>query len=78
MKYQRQLLQNINFDNQKESAYTISKYGQLIAKEELEIRLINELIDNLGEFKYKETISNNIPNNIQEKYHRFMEIVNVK
>jgi len=72
------ILQNINFDNQKESAYTISKYGQLLAKEELEVMLIDELIDDLEEYKYKKNISNTISDNIKNKYHRFMEIVNVK
>ena len=71
-------LKNIDFDNQKESAYTISKYGNLLIKDDRETRLFEELNNSLEEFKYKKEISQTISNDIKVKYDIFMETLNVK
>jgi hypothetical protein len=79
------ILQNIDFNNQKETAYCISKYGQLLIKDEQQIKLfkelnasLEELNASLEEFKYKKEISQSIPNSIKLQYNKFMEILNVK
>ncbi len=73
-----QKIKNINFNNQKEAAYTISKYGQLLDKDERENRLFQELNNSLTEFKYKKEISQDISNDIKAQYDIFMETLNVK
>jgi hypothetical protein len=72
------ILKNINFDNQKQAAYSISKYGNLLIKDEKETRLFKELNDSLEEFKYKKEISKTIPQNIKAHYEIFIEALNVK
>jgi len=47
------ILKNIDLKNQKKSAYTISKYGRLLVKDERQQRLFEELHHSLEEFKYK-------------------------
>ena len=72
------ILKNINLKNQKESAYTISKYGRLLVKEERQQRLFDELHHSLEEFKYKKTIEKEIPNTIKLKYETFLESLDVR
>ena len=72
------ILKNINFNNQKETAYTISKYGNFMIKDERDMMLFEDLNNSLEEFKYKKDISNDISNEIKTKYDIFMETLNVK
>jgi len=71
------ILKNIDLSNQKNSAYTISKYGRLLAKEERQKRLFEELHNSLEEFKYKKTIDKKIPNTIKLQYETFLESLDV-
>ncbi|MEA2017102.1 MAG: hypothetical protein U9N59_01530 [Campylobacterota bacterium] len=71
-------LKDIDFNNQKETAYTISKYGNLLIKDERETRIFEELNSSLEEFKYKKKISTNISNDIKAQYDNFIEMLNVK
>ncbi len=72
------VLKNINFNNQKEAAYSISKYGNLIIKDERGAMLFEDLNNSLEEFKYRKEVSKTIPNNIKAQYDIFMETLNVK
>lgn len=71
------VLKNINLEDQKRSAYTISKYGPLLVKEERQQRLFEELNYNLEEFKYKKIIEKKIPNSIKLQYETFLESLDV-
>lgn len=70
-------LQNINFQNQKEAAYLISKYGRLLAHDERQKRLLDELIVDTSEYKYKKEITQKIPQEIKVKFDTFMESIDV-
>ena len=72
------ILKKIDFNNQKQAAYTISKYGDLLIKDERELMLFEELNHSLEEFKYKKEISKTIPNDMKAKFDLFMETLNVK
>lgn len=71
-------LQHINFENSKQSAYLISKYGKLLVKEERQIRLFEELNEELEVYKYKKEITIQISEKIKTKFHIFMESLDVK
>jgi len=71
------ILKNIEFSNQKNAAYTISKYGRLLVKEERETRLFEELHHELEQFKYRKNISQEIPNSIKVKYETFLDSLDV-
>jgi len=72
------ILKDIDFSNQKQSAYTISKYGRLLIKDDRQKILIEDLINELEEFKYKKEITKNIPNHIKAKYETFLESLDVR
>jgi len=71
-------LQNIDLKDTKNAAYAISKYGQLLAKDEREIRLIEELNEELFPYKYKKSINEQLSPNIQNKYRIFLETLDVR
>lgn len=72
------ILKNVDLSEQKSSAYTISKYGRLLVKEERQQRLFEELHHSLEEFKYKKTIDKEIPNTIKLQYETFLESLDVR
>lgn len=71
-------LKRIDFKELKESSYNISKYGRVLAKDERQKRLIEELHNSLEQFKYKKTIPNTIPINIKQQFETFMESLDVR
>ena len=71
------ILKNIDFENQKQTDYTISKYGRVLAKEDRQIRLFEELNYSLEPFKYKKDIQEKIPQTIRLKYETFLESLDV-
>ena len=72
-----EILQNIDFKNTKKTAYDISKYGRLLAKDEREKRLILELVELLSIYKYKKETKSTISNEIKTKFQIFMESIDV-
>jgi hypothetical protein len=70
-------LKNINFDDPKHSAYTISKYGFLLAKEQRQKDLLAELNQNLEQYKYKKNPPNSIDKKTQALYETFLESIDV-
>lgn len=71
-------LQNIDLKDSKNAAYTISKYGQLLAKDERQIRLIEELNEELSCYKYKKDITEELTPNIKNRYRIFLETLDVR
>jgi hypothetical protein len=71
-------LQNLDFNNAKETAYSISKYGRLLASDERQKRLVEELSDALEAYKYKKEIPSEITVDIQAKFRIFMESLDVR
>lgn len=70
------ILKEIDFDDSKKSAYTLSKYARLLAINDREKKLANELIEELEKFKYKKNVGK-IDNHIKAKYSIFMEFLDV-
>ena len=70
------ILKNIDFDDSKKAAYIITKYSRLIANNDREKKLANELIEELEFFKYKKSV-NKIDKLTKAKYSTFMEILDV-
>lgn len=71
-----EILKNIDFSNSKKSAYTITKYSRLIASNEREKKLANELIESLEKYKYKKEIEN-IDDEIKAKFSVFLDSLDV-
>ena len=70
------ILEEIDYSDTKTSAYTISKYIRLLAKNERETILADELIELLQEYKYKKDVKQ-IDDNIKAKLSTFMDVVDV-
>ncbi len=51
-----EILENLNFDNSKHTAYQITKYGLLLAQNEREKQLYHDLILQLEIYKYKKDV----------------------
>ena len=70
------ILQNIEFKNPKEDAYTITKYLRLLIKNDREKILANELINELEDYKYKKEVPQ-ISNDIKNKLNTILGIIDV-
>ena len=71
-------LQNLDFNNLKKAAYDISKYGKYLAKEERQLRLIDELTNELAAYKYKKEIPSELTQEIKIKLNIFMDTLDVR
>lgn len=71
-----QTLKEVDLNNSKESAYTISKYIRLLATNEREKRLAEELIEELDKYKYKKNVEN-LSDDVKIVFARFMDLVDV-
>jgi hypothetical protein len=71
-----EILENIDFSNPKRSAYDITKYSRLLARNEREIRLCNDLIEDLEQYKYKKEVKD-IDKSIQAKFSNFLDVIDV-
>ena len=69
-------LENIDFKDPKQSAYIITKYARLLAKNEREQKIANELIEELEKYKYKKEVDT-IEEKTKAKLSTFMDIVDV-
>lgn len=72
-----EILRNVDFKNTKKTAYDISKYGRLLAKDERQKRLILELVELLSIYKYKKETKSKMSNDIETKFQIFMESIDV-
>jgi hypothetical protein len=71
-----QILKSINLEEAKTSAYTITKYSRLLARNDREKRICSELIEVLDEFKYKKEVKP-LSEEVKTLLERFMDIVDV-
>lgn len=67
------ILENLDMKTPKESAYTISKYGRILANNDRSKKLIEELHSVLEEYKYKKYVPESLPNSIKTKVDLFLE-----
>ena len=72
------ILNNIDFNNTKESSYLISRYGRLLAKTQREKRLIDDIHNDLEVYKYKKNIDKDISMDIKNQFSIFMDSLDVK
>jgi flagellar biosynthesis/type III secretory pathway M-ring protein FliF/YscJ len=70
------ILQTVDFVDSKKAAYAITKYSRLIALNEREKRLSDELIEELEKFKYKKNVEH-LNDVIKIKYSIFMDSLDV-
>ena len=70
------ILENIDFENPKEFAYTFTKYSKFLISNDREKKLANELIEELEKYKYKKVVEN-LDEEIKVKYKIFMESLDV-
>lgn len=70
------ILEELDLQNSKQSAYTISKYIRLLASNEREKRLANELIEELEIYKYKKEVES-FDDKVKIIFARFMDSVDV-
>ncbi len=70
------ILKDLDLNKAKESAYTITKYGRLLAHTQREEKLINELIEELEKYKYKKKVKS-LDDDIKIAFGRFMDSVDV-
>ncbi|MGB6329209.1 MAG: hypothetical protein WBF48_09780 [Halarcobacter sp.] len=70
------VLEELDLEDSKQSAYTISKYVRLLAKSEREKRLANELIEELEKYKYKKEVKS-LEDDVKIIFARFMDSVDV-
>ena len=69
-------LKNLDLTNTKNAAYEITKYARKLARNDREKKLLEELICDLEEYKYKKDVKK-FENNIKQKYEVFMENIDV-
>ncbi|WP_417326479.1 hypothetical protein [Halarcobacter sp.] len=70
------ILEEIDFQDSKQCAYTITKYARLLAVSQREKKLAEELIDELEQYKYKKDVKE-IDEDIKMLFSRFMDSVDV-
>lgn len=71
-----EILENIDFENPKQSAYEITKYSRLLARSEREIRLCEDLVEELEQYKYKKEVKE-IDESVKAKFSNFMDVIDV-
>ena len=68
-------LKNIDFSNPKKSAYEITKYAKLLAKDERSMQIYEDLIQKLEVYKYRKDVAQ-IDGDVKKYYRLFIEVVN--
>jgi len=71
-----QILKNLDLDDTKNAAYTITKYSRLLARNERELKISHELIEELEKYKYKKEVKP-LSNEVKINFERFMDIIDV-
>lgn len=69
-------LQEIDLCDTKNAAYKISEYIKILAKNDRELKLADELINELEKYKYKKNVET-FDNNIHRKFELFMDNIDV-
>lgn len=66
------VLKNIDFSDAKKAAYLITKHGRVVANNEREQKLYEELEEELAHYKYKKEV-HPIDENTKHKFQLFMD-----
>ena len=69
-------LKEVDFINSKQSAYSITKYGQLLAKSDREKQLLHDLIEKLESYKYRKDVPS-FDSETKLLFDNFMESLDV-
>lgn len=69
-------LKELDLNDTKKAAYTITKYGLLLAQNEREKKIINQIIAQLDEHKYKKNVPP-LTKQIKSEFQIFMESIDV-
>jgi len=72
------ILKNIQFNNPKQDAYTITTYSRLLATDERSQKLLDELLESLQPYKYKKNVPKNFTKEIEAKFTTFMDSLDVR
>ena len=72
------ILKNIQFNNPKQDAYTITTYSRLLATDERSQKLLDELLESLQPYKYKKNVPKNFTKEIKAKFTTFMDSLDVR
>jgi len=70
------ILQNLDLNDTKNSAYKITKYGTILASSQREKRLISSLNAQLEKYKYKKDVEP-FDDNIKNQFHIFLDSLDV-
>lgn len=70
------ILENLDLNDSKISAYTITKYARLLVRNEREVKLYEELNEELEAFKYKKEVGP-LSDNVKIHFGRFMDTIDV-
>ncbi len=70
------ILNNLDLNNSKQSAYVITKYGYLLAQNEREKQLLGDLISSLELYKYKKNVPS-LEEDIKTSFSIFMDALDV-
>lgn len=68
-------LKNIDPNSAKEAAYTITKYGRLVVKDEKNKEVLNSLIKKLETYKYRKDVPEKLDEESMNYYKLFMESI---
>ncbi len=71
-----EIIKNIDLNDTKNAAYQITFYARKLARNEREIKISEELIALLEEYKYKKDVKK-FENDIFQKYELFMDTIDV-
>lgn len=71
-----EILENLNLEETKHAAYSITKYGRLLAQSDREKKFFYLLLETLDEYKYKKEVKP-FSQNTLIKYENFMEEIDV-
>jgi len=70
------ILKNIDLNNSKLAAYNITKYARLLANNEREKKLVQELNEELSKYKYKKNVEQ-LSDDVKIIFERFMDNIDV-
>lgn len=70
-------LKNIELKNPKDDAYLITRYGRVLAKDDRSKKLLDDLEEDLQDYKYKKEIPEQFSKETKVKFDNFLESIDV-
>jgi len=75
-KYYFEILDNLDFNQSKQSAYIITKYGEKLAVTQREKQLLHELVNKLKPYKYKKEVAY-FNDDVKNSFKLFMDSLDI-